>query len=92
MHPNQEKIDSPPVSPMLIRSTDAFYRELPELLKKHYGKWVAYHGDQCVGVGRTKTELYFKCVRAGIPEDEFEIRFVDSMALHDHDEINIPDV
>jgi len=41
----------------------AFYRNLPELLKKHYGKWVAYHGDEFMGLGRTQTELYQKCLR-----------------------------
>jgi hypothetical protein len=70
---------------------DAFYRDLPELLKKHYRKWVAYHGNDCLGVGRTQTELYEQCLRRGLKEDEFIVLFADRMALTDRAEINIPD-
>ena len=59
------------VPPMLGRSLDAFRRDLPRLLKTHYGKWVAYHGDAQVGFGRTETELYAKCLAQGMKRDEF---------------------
>jgi hypothetical protein len=49
MQPEQENLAEPSTSPLLAQSTDAFYRNLPELLKKHYGKWVAYHGDEFMG-------------------------------------------
>lgn len=44
--------------PMIQKSIDAFRRDLPELLKTHPGKWVAYHCDERVGFGKTQTELY----------------------------------
>lgn len=59
------------VPPMLGRSLDAFRRDLPRLLKTHYGKWVAYHGDAQLGFGRTEKELYEKCLARGMKRDEF---------------------
>jgi hypothetical protein len=34
------------VPPLIQRGQEAFGRDLPELLKKHPGKWVAYSGDR----------------------------------------------
>ena len=90
MQPNEETPAAPAPS-MEIQSMDAFYRDLSGLLKTHYRKWVAYHGDELIGVGRTQTELYQKCLRRGLKEDEFVVMFADNMALSDRDEINIPD-
>jgi len=60
-----------PVPPMLAQSLRAYFRDLPELLKTHRGKWVAHHGDEIVGFGRTERALYDKCFRLGLKEDEF---------------------
>ncbi len=57
MQSNQDNRTIVSASSLSARSMQAFYRDLPELLKKHSGKWVAYHGDECFGVGRTETEL-----------------------------------
>jgi hypothetical protein len=37
MEPNPNNLTAP-LSPLLAQSSNAFYRNLPELLKKHYGK------------------------------------------------------
>ena len=36
---------------MVLRSQQAFWRDLPELLKdeRNHGKWVAYHGERAGG-------------------------------------------
>lgn len=60
-----------PVAPMLIRSLEAFRRDLPRLLETHYGKWVAYRGDERLGLGRTQTELYQQGFARGLKADEF---------------------
>lgn len=52
--------------------------------------WVAYHGDRCVGSARTETELYQRCTREGIPEDEFIVLFADPHALSDREPIELP--
>jgi len=88
MQPNQDHLPTPPAS-LRDQSMAAFYRNLPELLKKHYGKWIAYHGDELVGVGRTQTELYELCRRRGLNDDEFDVLFATAQALHDNDEINV---
>ena len=73
-------------NPVFVRSLDAFYRDLPELLKKHYRKWAAYHGDECVGFARTEIELYERCLRNGLKMGEFVVLFVHHGALYDRDD------
>jgi hypothetical protein len=75
---------------MAAKSEAAFYRHLPELLKDHCRKWVAYHGDECLGFARTQTELYKRCVRRGYKDDEFVVMWVDYSSLYDHDPIEPP--
>jgi hypothetical protein len=60
-----------PVPAMLTRSLAAFRRDLPKLLDTHYGKWVAYHGDERLGFGKTETKLYEEHLAAGLKLDEF---------------------
>jgi hypothetical protein len=64
------------IPPMIERSQAAFRRDLPELIKTHYYQWVAYHGDERIGFGRTETALYKECLRRGLKEDEFVVRMV----------------
>jgi hypothetical protein len=72
------------------RSQAAFYRDLPELLKKNSRQWVAYHGDDFLGCARTQTELFQRCLTRGLKEDEFIVLFADHAALEDHEEVELP--
>ena len=64
--------------PIIIsRSQAAFRRDLPRLLAERPGQWVAYQGDQQIGFGATKTELYQKCLRRGLKRDEFLVRSIE---------------
>lgn len=90
MQPQHEISARPPLSPLWAQSEDAFYRNLPELLKTHCRQWVAYHGDECIGFARTQTELHERCLRRGFKEDEFIVLFADHAALADHEEIDLP--
>ena len=65
------------VAPMIERSQAAFRSDLPELMKTHYRQWVAYHGDERVGFGRTETELYRECFRRGFKRSEFVVRSIE---------------
>ena len=87
MQPTNDNLAKTPASPLFFRSFDAFYRNLPHLLGKYYGKWVAYHGDEFVGTGRSATDLRKKCLRRGFKEDKFAVLFVTSQALYDQEEI-----
>ena len=78
-----------PISPGITRSIEAIRRDMPELLKKHRGQWIAYRGDQCVGFGRTETELYQDCLRRGLSRDDFFVGFVDEGAMDWPDEYEV---
>jgi hypothetical protein len=65
------------IPPMIERSQAAFRRDLPELMKTHYRQWVAYHGDERLGFGRSQTALYQECFRRGLQEDEFVVRSIE---------------
>jgi hypothetical protein len=57
--------------PLLFQSREAFRRDLPQLLRQHYRKWVAYSGDQQLGLCPSKTRLYQECLRRGLEPGQF---------------------
>src|SRR5258708_110070 len=63
------------IPPGIRKSQEAFWRDLPELLPMRSRKreWVAYHGDERIGFGRTRTELCQECLRRGINDDEYYV-------------------
>ncbi len=81
-------LDSEPL-PMIQKSIDAFRRDLPELLWTHPGQWVAYHGDERIGFGRTETELYQRCFARGLTRDDFIVGFTEPGAFDPGDEIEV---
>jgi hypothetical protein len=86
MQPKQKQ----PVAQLCAQGQLAFYRRLPELLKKHDRQWVAFRGEELIGFAFTQTELYQRCVRRGLNEDEFVILFADEAALADLEEFELP--
>lgn len=75
--------------PMIQKSIAAIRRDLPELLQKHRGYWVAYHGDERIGFGRTQTGLYEECVRRGLTRDDFVVCGVEEGVFDPDEEIEI---
>jgi len=65
----------PEIPPLLLRSQQAFWQDLPELLKDRWnrGKWAAYHGDERVAVRRSDVEAYQECFRRGLKHEEFYV-------------------
>jgi hypothetical protein len=57
------------------KSQEAFFRELPELLKNRRlrGKYVAYHGDERVKVSRSEVDVIRECVRRGLRSDQYDV-------------------
>jgi hypothetical protein len=90
MHSDQQSVTEHSPSPVLTQSMNAFYRNLPELLKKHCGKWVAYHGDELMGIASSETALYQMCLRRGLKEDQFMVLYADGQALSDHEQMELP--
>jgi hypothetical protein len=58
------------------RSVAAFVQDLPRLLKEHPEQWVAYHGDEQVGLAATDLELYQICLKRW-SHDEFIVRRIE---------------
>lgn len=57
----------PPDGPQIHElGCQTFTRELPDLMKTHYGKAVAYYGEQRFGPSNTFDEVDAQCRKAGV--------------------------
>lgn len=72
------------IPPMITLALQTYERDLPEMLKTHYRKWVAYHGDKRIGFGRTEMELYKRCFQMGLKETDFLVLSVQPL-IRDED-------
>src|SRR5438132_520135 len=59
------------IPPLITQARATFQRDLPQLLARHFRKWVAYSGDQRIGIGSSKTALYQECLRHGLAPGQF---------------------
>jgi hypothetical protein len=59
----------------ILRSQDAFFRDLPELLKDESlrGQWVIYHGDERIGIAPSDEPLIRECLKRGLKRDEYDV-------------------
>ena len=73
------------------RSQEAFFRDLPELLKDRglRGKWVAYHRDERIKIGPTQTDVIKECNRRGLKSDEYDV-FVIEPQGQEPEEVDYP--
>jgi hypothetical protein len=67
----------------------SFYRDLSAILAERGPTWVAYYGDEQIGFGKSKSELFERCLKQGLSADEFIVLFADEAARHDHDPIEL---
>ena len=60
---------------MILRSQQAFWRDLPGLLmdRRNHRKWAAYHGDERVAIARSEVDAYQECFRQGLNRGEFYV-------------------
>lgn len=72
----------PGIAPGILRSQQAFWRDLPELLKdkRNHGRWVAYRGDERIAIARTQVELIRECLRRGLRDDEYDLDVIEPQA------------
>jgi hypothetical protein len=79
----QDPLEGPAsdVPPLFRRSQEAFWRDLPGLLKswRTRGKWVAYHGDERIGVARDSQTLLRECLRRGLGKDDYYLDIIEPM-------------
>jgi hypothetical protein len=73
------------------RSQEAFFRDLPELLKDRglRGKWVAYHGEKRIKIGPTQTDVIRECNRRGLGSEEYDV-FVIEPQGQEPEEVDYP--
>ena len=62
---------------MTRRAQAAFQRDLPQLIKNHRRRWVAYHGDRRVAIGSSKRQLFQQCRHQDLPPEEFVVRLIE---------------
>jgi hypothetical protein len=60
---------------MILRSQQAFWRDLPGLLmnRRNHRKWAAYHGEDRVAIARSQVDAYQECFRRGLNRGEFYV-------------------
>ncbi|HKI32968.1 MAG TPA: hypothetical protein VKA46_14040 [Gemmataceae bacterium] len=63
------------IPPGILRSMQGFWRDLPELLKskRNHRKWVAYHGEERVGIAADDRTLIRELNRRKIPPDAWYV-------------------
>ena len=63
------------ISPIRLRSMQAFWRDLPKLLenRRNHKKWAAYHGDERVAIARSEVDAYQECFRRGLQRGDFYV-------------------
>ena len=67
----------PRVPPLLRSGEWAFQRDLPELLKEHKGKYVAYNGVRRIAIDRSERKLMDLCTKQGLIWYEYVVRLID---------------
>jgi hypothetical protein len=62
--------------PLIVQAYDAYQRELSELLRTHPGQWVAYRGQERLGIAGSQIDLYRRCLE-NFPLEEILVECVE---------------
>lgn len=78
----QESLPAEGIPTGIFRSQQAFWRDLPELLrnKSNRGNWVCYHGDERIGIGKYE-DLIRECLRRGFADDTYDLDVIEPRAI-----------
>lgn len=70
------------IPPGIKRSQEAFWRDLPELLKKKkwHRQWACYAGEERIGIGKKKTPLVQECLARGLEDDQFYVGVIEEQS------------
>jgi hypothetical protein len=79
------------VSEGIRKSQEAFFRDLPELLKDRRlrGRYIAYHGNERIGIAGDDEPLIRECQRRGLKRDEYDILIIEPQSA-EPEEIDYP--
>jgi hypothetical protein len=77
------------VSEGIRRSQEALRRDLPKLLedRKLREQWVAYRGDERIGIAPSETILIRGCLKRGYKDDEYYVGWLDPCELVEEEEL-----
>jgi hypothetical protein len=84
-------VEEPHVPEGIRKSQEAFFRDLPVLLKdlSLLGKYVAYRGDERVKIGRSEIDVIGECLRRGLQSDQYDV-FVIRPQSPEPEEVDYP--
>ncbi len=70
-----EEEPNPKIGSRMLESMQAFWRELPKLLKQRSKRrqWIAYHAAERVCFGRNDLDVYQECFRRGLQRGQFYV-------------------
>jgi hypothetical protein len=76
VEPEEDLFTNTPIG--IIRSMQAFMRDLPSLLANpKYDRWCAcFHGDKRIGVAKSSAELIRECNRRQLRGDQYYIGII----------------
>ena len=68
--------------PTLLRSPQAFWRDLAELLRnpRQRGQWVAYSGDERIGIASDDADLIRACQGRGLEANDYYLDVIEPMS------------
>jgi hypothetical protein len=71
------------------RSQETLRRDLPKLLEERElrGQWVAYRGEERIGIASSEAILIRECLKRGYTDDEYYIGWIDPCELVEEDEL-----
>ena len=72
-HPVWKIVNWFPPTELGQQALAAYERDLPDMLPTSRGQWVAYHGEQQIGVGPSNARLYDEALSRGFSPDEIAI-------------------
>lgn len=80
------------VPPLVAQGRETFLRDLPQLLKTHYGWSAAYSGDRRLGLSRSAWKLYDECLAQGLKRSEFLVLYIDASHFYPEVELGGPEL
>src|SRR5262249_32455715 len=72
----------PEIAPLMLRSQQAFWRDLPGLLmdRRNHRKWAADHREERVAIARSKGDAYQECLPPRLPPGEYSVGKLEAHA------------
>jgi hypothetical protein len=85
---SDDKLDVPEG---IRRSQEAFFRDLPVLLKDRRlrGSYIAYYGNERIGIAKDDAPLIRECLHRGLKREEYDILVIEPQSA-EPEEIDYP--